>query len=82
MKIEWFTEILKTYEKIACGRTLIPISGCIISSKRKNDLRYLKFHLRKYQKIKIYTLKKCWKKARERVYILRVRKYYGYTTKQ
>ena len=66
---------------IVHGRTWLPILRCISSTKRKKSLRYLKLHLRKKQKIEIYTFEENLKKASGRMYILRVCEYYGFTKK-
>ncbi|CAB4027376.1 Hypothetical predicted protein [Paramuricea clavata] len=72
----------KTYEMIVRGRTSIPLPSCIPSIKRKTWLKILGITLEEIPKNWDIQFEEMLKKTSGRMYILRVCKYYGFTTKQ
>ncbi len=72
----------KTYEMIVRGRTSIPLPSCIPSIKRKTWLKILGITLEEIPENWDRHFEEMLKKASGRMYILRVCKYYGFTTKQ
>ena len=72
----------KMYEMIVRGRTSIPIPRCILSIKRKTWLKILGITLEEKPENWGIHFEEMLKKASGRMYILRVCKYYGFTTKQ
>ena len=72
----------KTYEMIVRGKRLITVPSCIPSIKRKTWLKLLGVTLEKIPTRWDRHFEKMLSKASERMYILRVCKYYGFTAKQ
>ena len=72
----------KTYEMIVRGRTSVPLPSCIPSIKRKTWLKILGITLEEIPENWDRHFEEMLKKASGRMYILRVCKYYGFTTKQ
>ena len=72
----------KTYEMIVRGRTSIPLPSCIPFIKRKTWLKILGITLEEIPENWDRHFEEILKKASGRMYILRVCKYYGFTTKQ
>ena len=72
----------KKYEMIVRGRTSIAIPRCIPSIKRKTWLKIVGITLEEKPENWDIHFEEMLKKASGRMYILRVCKYYGFTTKQ
>ena len=70
----------KTYEMIVRGRTSIPLPSCIPSIKRKTWLKILGITLEEIPENWDRHFEEMLKKASGRMYILRVCRYYGFTT--
>jgi hypothetical protein len=72
----------KTYEIIVRGRTSIHLPSCIPSIKQTTWLKILGITLEEIPENWDRHFEEMLKKASGRMYILPVRKYYGFTTKQ